>query len=426
MRKEQILSILVVAMSLGTAWAVRGHFGHEQGAAWAGGIGALALVLVSRRKDWYNKMLLIALSSAFGWGVTGMMSYGIVVGYGRSDNFPNAFYGLLMLFVIGGLFGLLGGGLTGLTLESSKEKKVKWASLLGQMLAGGLIVYGFLVKQLEWLMTPPRNETWAICLGASLAMFWYMARNQFRSSLRVAVLTGIGAGFGFAFGNFLQTAGTVLEIRFNMWNVMEYSIGFFGGSALAYSIFTSKWPQSVLPPKPWENIAAFLLLFGVIPLVVFQQSLQSGLLFERFKMFEFVSAGTALFSSIASVLILGTSAVVGWFHIKKAGYSFERKNTFFLFSLFFAVYIVLGYIVNGVFSGKTQLNIHLYVVNFIVVLILTKQVAVPFREHPYITLNSKKTLWIFIVVVSAIVLLALVSISIHGSMGGAHDRFPLK
>lgn len=426
MRKEQIISILVVAMSLGTAWAVRGHFGHEQGAAWAGGIGALALVLVSRRKDWYNKMLLIALSSAFGWGVTGMMSYGIVVGYGRSDNFPNAFYGLLMLFVIGGLFGLLGGGLTGLTLESSKEKKVKWASLLAQMLAGGLIVYGFLVKQLEWLMTPPRNETWAICLGASLAMFWYMARNQFRSSLRVAVLTGLGAGFGFAFGNFLQTAGTVLEIRFNMWNVMEYSIGFFGGSALAYSIFTSKWPQTVLPPKPWENIAAFLLLFGLIPLVVFQQSLQSGLLFERFKMFEFVSAGTALFSSIASVLILGTSAVVGWFHIKKAGLSFGRKNVLFLFLLYFAVYIALGYIANGVFAGKTQLNIHLYVVNFIVVLILAKQAEGAFGEHLSITLNSKKASWVLVIVVSAIILMALVSISIHGPMNGAHDRFPLK
>jgi hypothetical protein len=239
-------------------------------------------------------------------------------------------------------------------------------------------------------------------------------------------LTGLGAGFGFAFGKFLQTAGTVLEIRFNMWNVMEYSIGFFGGSALAYSIFTSKWPQTVLPPNPWENIAAFLLLFGLIPLVVFQQSLQSGLLFERFKMFEFVSAGTALFSSIASVLILGTSAVVGWFHIKKAGLSFGRKNVLFLFLLYFAVYIALGYIANGVFAGKTQLNIHLYVVNFIVVLILAKQAEGAFGEHLSITLNSKKASWVLVIVVSAIILMALVSISIHGPMNGAHDRFPLK
>tara|TARA_S200000501_G_scaffold361370_1_gene389513 strand:+ start:290 stop:427 length:138 start_codon:yes stop_codon:yes gene_type:complete len=38
------LGILIVAMALGTAWAIRGQFGHEQGAAWAGAIGGLALV----------------------------------------------------------------------------------------------------------------------------------------------------------------------------------------------------------------------------------------------------------------------------------------------------------------------------------------------------------------------------------------------
>ena len=53
--KKIILAVALVAMSLATAWAVRGQFGHEQGAAWAGAIGGLALVLVSNRKDWYNK-----------------------------------------------------------------------------------------------------------------------------------------------------------------------------------------------------------------------------------------------------------------------------------------------------------------------------------------------------------------------------------
>ena len=122
---KQWISILIVGMALATAWAIRGQFGHEQGAAWAGAVGGLALVMVSKRKDWYNKMILVALASAIGWGVGGMISYGRVVGYGRSDSFINVFYGLGMLFVIGALFGLIGGGLVGLTLESTKEKKVK-------------------------------------------------------------------------------------------------------------------------------------------------------------------------------------------------------------------------------------------------------------------------------------------------------------
>ena len=116
--EKKWISILVVGMALGTAWAVRGQFGHEQGAALAGAIGAMALILVSKREDWYPKILTVALSSAVGWGAGGMISYGLVVGYGRSDNFPNALYGLLMLFVIGGLFGLLGGGLSGLDRKS--------------------------------------------------------------------------------------------------------------------------------------------------------------------------------------------------------------------------------------------------------------------------------------------------------------------
>ena len=71
--------VLIVALALATAWAIRGQFGHEQGAAWAGAIGGLALVLVSGRKDWYNKMMLVALASAVGWGAGGMISYGCLL-----------------------------------------------------------------------------------------------------------------------------------------------------------------------------------------------------------------------------------------------------------------------------------------------------------------------------------------------------------
>ena len=156
--KKQSIGILIVAVSLATAWAIRGKFGHEQGAAWAGAIGGLALVLVAQRKDWYNKMILIALASAIGWGAGGMISYGQVVGYGRSSDFLNAYYGLGMLFVIGALYGLLGGGLVGLVLDSTKNQRVKWGALVSEMVAGGLISYFFLIEQIGVQMTPPRSE----------------------------------------------------------------------------------------------------------------------------------------------------------------------------------------------------------------------------------------------------------------------------
>ncbi|MBG0860591.1 MAG: hypothetical protein IQL11_13915 [Bacteroidales bacterium] len=46
--KKQWIGVLIVGMTLGTAWVERGQFGHEQGAAWAGGTSARAPITDSR------------------------------------------------------------------------------------------------------------------------------------------------------------------------------------------------------------------------------------------------------------------------------------------------------------------------------------------------------------------------------------------
>ena len=76
--KQTFISVLMVAMTFGTAWAIRGKFGHEQGAAWAGAIGAISVVLVAKRADWYNRVFKIALAAAVGWGLrrNGKLWYG--------------------------------------------------------------------------------------------------------------------------------------------------------------------------------------------------------------------------------------------------------------------------------------------------------------------------------------------------------------
>ncbi|MDP2337375.1 MAG: hypothetical protein Q8N05_13190 [Bacteroidota bacterium] len=422
--KKQWISILIVGMAMGTSWAIRGQFGHEQGAAWAGGIGALSLILVSKRKDWYSKIMLIALSSAIGWGAGGMISYGVVVGYGRSVDLFNAFYGLLMLFVIGGLFGLLGGGLVGLTLESSKQKRVKWSVLIAEMVAGGLIIYYFLIEQLGWLMTPPRSEAWAICLGAGLAMIWYMARNNYHPALRVALFSSMGAGFGFAFGNFLQILGNVLEIDFNMWNVMEYSIGFFSGSSMAYGVFSSKWPEEIAVPKRWENKTAFLIVFVLIPLTVYIESprLYQTLLGKAGDLQN--PDNISLIGSLTSLIAWIAVALISWVKTMKSKKSIGRKEVWLLFVLYLSAYIISSYCVTGVFKGLFMLNHHLYVVNFIVVLILLWKRFPACFEDTVSDFRSKTGMLYLIVLVTVILLLALIAINIHGEMGGAHMRFP--
>ncbi|MCG6188060.1 hypothetical protein [Maribellus maritimus] len=421
-KTDSWIAVLVVAMALGTSWAIRGQFGHEQGAAWAGGIGTLVLILVAQRKDWYSKMLPVTLSSALGWGLTGMISYGRVVGYGRSDDFVNAFYGLSMLFVIGGLFGLIGGGLTALSLDSTTNKKVIWPSLIVEMTAGALIVYGLLVVQLEVLMTPPRSEAWALSLGAGLAMVWYMLRNGFVNSFRVALYTSLGAGFGFAFGNFLQTVGTVLEIPFNMWNVMEYSIGFFGGGSMAYAIFTSEWPVSEKKTKKWENNISFLAVFVCIPLIIFRESLQMKNFVSRFQIFD-KSGDISLISAILSAFFIVLAALFIWLLIRKLNFKAERREVRWVTTIYFGLYIVLSFLVTGIISGKVMLNHILYIANLVVILMLLKN---SFIKFPVTIVNKKKSnyyIQYLIAILFVVSILSLISVSIHGEMAGAHNRF---
>lgn len=421
LKKDQILSILVVAMSFGTAWAVRGQFGHEQGAAWAAGIGGLALVLVSQRNDWYQRVLSVTLASAVGWGMGGMISYGIVVGYGRSDNFLDAAYGLLMLFVIGGLYGLIGGGLTGLTLESTSAKKVKWGQLMAEMVAGGLVAYAFLVMQLEILMTPPRSEAWAFCFGAGLAMLWHMARNGYKSSLKVSFITMIGAGFGFAFGNFLQIVGTLLEINFNMWNVMEYSIGFFGGLTLAYSVFTTAWPQNIENPKPWENRVSYIIALIFIPVIVYQQSLTVEVLTERLGN-SGIDGKTALLSSIISGLLICLIILYYVVKFEKSKFTFTKNTVLTVFASFISVYVAVSFIVTGVFAGMVHFNHILYVVNIGIILSLLRLIQNPFSKEANSDL-MRLHLQVLAIVLIVIVLLAFVLVNIHGELSGSHNRF---
>jgi hypothetical protein len=420
---KQWISILAVGLTFGTAWAIRGQFGHEQGAAWAGGIGALVLVLVSRRKDWYSKILLIALSSAIGWGAGGMISYGKVAGYGRSIDFLNASYGLIMLFVIGALFGLLGGGFVGLTLGSSGQKRVNWGCLIAEMTAGGLITYSFLIGQLEILMTPPRSEAWAVCLGAGIAMIWHMVRNNFKSPLRVAYFSALGAGFGFAFGNFLQITGNVLEISFNMWNVMEYSIGFFGGIFMAYGVFTSDWPEESLIPEQWENKTSLILVFVLIPFFVITNSRLYDVLFSNISEIKDLKDIT-LFGGLSAMIITIAMATVVWVIAVKSKNSFSRKDSMIFFLLYFVTYIFISYCVTGAFGGIFHLNHHLYVANLIVVLVLLEKKFPAFFQDPGLDIKGTKWLRYILVVIVLILVLTLILINIHGELNGANVRFP--
>ncbi|HET9486750.1 MAG TPA: hypothetical protein VFO54_04925 [Chryseosolibacter sp.] len=417
--KQILLSVLTAGLALGTAWAVRGKFGHEQGAAWAGAIGALSVILLAGRKDWYKRAFNIALAAAFGWGISGVMSYGIIVGYGRGTDFLNVFYGLLMLFVLGVLYGFLGGGFFGLTLMDSRANGIKWHSLLGEMVALGLLTYAVLINQLEWFMTPPRSEMWAACLGASIALAWYMARNRHHNAMKVAVWSALGAGFGFAFGNFLQVMGNSTGIDFNFWNVMEYSIGFFGGVGMAYGTFTSSWSASDEVPSRFSNLISILFVALFVPFVVWEQSFIT----DRFN-FILESGGSASLifyfklMAIVAILVVAILALIRNDASSRTiiDNPYGRVKEFFI--LYTALYIFLSFLVTGILVHPPEQ--YFYIVNLLLILLLSSRINPGFEVR-----EDKPATWLTIAAISVTVIAVLTAIAInsHEGMQGSHLRF---
>jgi len=424
-------SFLFVALALGLAWAMRGHFGHEWGASWAGAMGALALLVVSKRKDWALRAPSLAALGAIGWGAGGMMSYGIVIGYCRSISFVNSLYGYAMLAVIGALYGFIGGGLFGLGLESSNENKAKWPRLIVEMFAGGFLVWGLLIFQMEWFMTPPRSELWAGCLGAALALAWYLNRNNFRRALRVAGYSALGAGFGFSFGNFIQTIGHSLEIAYNWWNVMEFTLGFFGGLGMVYAVLTREWPQSVKPSKS-ANWIGLLFLFGFIP----ASNYFNGLSMERFvDLAERLNISNAGQYATNQLLIAGLLtllfaflAIMIW---KRYAENDEKLVKFGLAAMLLVTglhYMLFCYIRLGVFYKPFSFGNSETLYIFILALLYAIWHFKLRKANDFPGRKGKDETWkrwsmILLALLFILVLITVISINIHPEIPGSHNRF---
>ena len=420
-RNSGILSILVVALSMGTAWAIRGQFGHEHGAAWAGAIGSLSTLLVMKRSDWIKKGLYVTLAGALGWGLGGMMSYGLLVGYGHGNDYGNVLYGLVMLFLVGGLYGFMGGGFFGVALSDTKRNVVQWVNLILEMTVGGIIFYFFLVEQFDWHVNPPRSEIWAVCLGISVALAWNMIRHKNYAALRVAIFTCFGAGFGFAFGNFLQVLGRVSEIHFNFWNVMEYSLGFFGGIGLAYGTFTSKWKQEAEDEVvTTKQLFSLVMLVGIIPFIMWQQNFEWDRIQETFV--RLLSSDDSTFYSgvqWGSLLLILLMAIY-WIARFKSYSEITYSSLRHFFFGHWLLYIALSFIITGAFVSTYRPEQYLYLVNYAIVFLLINKVSPSFTTQSFQFSRYVKG---FVSILIAIMLLSFILIHTHGEFKGAHKRF---
>ncbi|MBX2923509.1 MAG: hypothetical protein KF746_15010 [Chitinophagaceae bacterium] len=360
--------MLPVALALGTAWAARGQIGHEYGATWAAAIGIFTVIALSGRQDWYDRLPTIVALGAIAWGAGGMISYGKIVGYGHASDYLNTSYGLVMLMIIGALYGFMGGGITGLALENTSGKKVDWASLLVQMFAGGYLFWGFFIFQLEWLMTPPRSELWAGCMGASLALGWYLYRNGYTHAFRTAFFSALGAGFGFGFGNFLQRMGHASGITFNWWNVMEYSIGFFGGLGMSYGIYSSKkWPVTVAPDKV-SNGAGWVFLMIILPAINLVEAAGTKRLADEGQALQVADPAHFVFTwqCILWVMSAMFAIYLTWYY--KPGHITGSQNKNIRVTLVYLTwYILISNFISAIWYTPKFVSQHLYWVNLVAI-----------------------------------------------------------
>jgi hypothetical protein len=347
-----------------------------------------------------------------------MISYGAVVGYGRGTDFLNVFYGLAMLFIIGGLYGFTGGGLLALTLMDSDKARIKWHQLVVEMVAFGILTYALLIGQLEWLMTPPRSEMWAVCFGASIAFAWHVIRLGHRAVLRVAVWSALGAGFGFAFGNVLQVLGGTLAVPLNLWNVMEYSIGFCGGAGMAYAVFTTSWP--VMEPVQTRNshLVPLILLMIFVPFVVWDQSFTTeklNALRERGGSEHWILA--VQYIAILSIMAMAAIAFVQAKRHDRINAS-DSSTIRLFFVLYLGVFTLLSFLVTGVTIHPVEQ--YLYVANIIIFLVFVGKSEVSFSGSPE---RQGLQFAAFASIVVVLAISAMVMIQSHGELKGNQVRF---
>ncbi len=423
------LVMLITGLTLGLGWAIRGHFGHWWGASWAGVMGALALLLAVGRNDWIKRASVLAILAAIGWGMGGIMSYGVIVGYCRSAEVFNSAYGYAMLFVVGALYGFIGGGLFGLGLSTDENKKPDWLRLLLEMFVIGSLAYWFFIIEMEWLMTPPRDESWSICFGSASALAWYLYRNRNINALRVGLYSALGGGVGFAFGNFLQTMGSISGLSYNWWNVMEFTLGFLGGMGMAYGVVTSNWPEKITPSKR-ANWNAIIVLVFVIPAINIFQSFETKKiveLAERLSISDALQFTSNIQIKVWVILILFTILI--FYSWKKLQNEEEPRNwgiaILFLYSLLYMIFgnIRTGYSYSETFLGN---SVTMYwVILPVILLLLYLKRKEQYKLDMGVTELESWQYWtsIFIGLVLFMFVLALISTGLHDGMPGSHNRF---
>lgn len=166
-------TILLAALSLSIGWGIRGNFGHEYGAMIPGALTAIAVCLMSGRADWRARAPFFAMFGALGWAFGGSISYMQVISFTHSGHLPSQFYGFFCLFVIGFLWGGLGGAGTALPAVADRERLTGFFRPLCWVFAVWFVLTVFALPWVEqW--ESAHAQTWH---RHESPLYWFDAHN---------------------------------------------------------------------------------------------------------------------------------------------------------------------------------------------------------------------------------------------------------
>lgn len=319
--------LLFTAISMSLGWRIRGQFGHEAGAAIAGALGAMAVVLASGRDDWWRRIHYFALFGALGWAFGGSMSYMKVVAFTHSSDSATVLYGFASLFLIGFLWAALGAAGTALpaALDSVRlaglfpaivtvfaawflqSPAVDWyrgqggtipswydsdwlqaavalaaaltlaivrrrvdvgTSLVLHMTVGWWLGFLLLVQVLGWRLNPPRGDNWAGCIGLFGGVMVFCWRQRLAAVAYAALLTGTLGAAGFCLGQMLKLLGAFSQTFGGAHIVLEWLQGLFLGLALALGLallVRRQRAHSIVPLPGWTGTCALFFVLWILP-----------------------------------------------------------------------------------------------------------------------------------------------------------------
>jgi hypothetical protein len=274
-----LVAMILSATAAGMGWGIRGQFGHETGAMIAGVLASLTLVMLFIPDVSSLSAARAAAMMTVAIGIGGSMTYAQTVGLthdrGVIGNWEALRWGLLGLFVKGGLWIGFGGAFLGMGLGGKRyrplEIAIVMAALLGLMFLGiWLINSPFdpankvlprIYFSANWAFEPgrdlkPRREKWG---GYVLALLGLMAYTRLvradRLAARMAVVGFIAGGLGFPAGQCVQafhawrpevfTDGPLSAFNdyfryFNWWNMMETSFGLVWGGIMTLGLWLNR------------------------------------------------------------------------------------------------------------------------------------------------------------------------------------------